>query len=150
MADTEVTPQQSEKTATPAPVELNIDALLTTIPQLKDVFTPEPGKSAEQPKTEASVTEPAASEAAVSVPEVFEIPEGLKPEEEAPREDKKEEFPSEKVQKRIDELTAKRKAAEEKAASLETELKSLKDRFQAPPALAPTATNPLSDVQTKG
>jgi hypothetical protein len=149
MAEERETSQTVENPASKAaPVELDIDSLLPNIPELKGLFAetppaPEPG-SPEQPKEEASVTEPGAPETAVEV----QIPEGLKPEEEPPSpepEPKKDD----KIQKRIDELTAKRKAAEERATALETELSDLKSKFSAPPPVAPTAANPLADIETE-
>jgi len=151
MAEEIQTSQTAEKLAPPAPAEPDIDSLLPNIPDLKDLFTgtpaQEPGKAPEQKKEEAAAQkEPAAPE-----PQNLEelIPEGLKPEGEKPAEEPKEEALSDKVQKRIDELTGKRKAAEEKAAALETELAELKGKFQAPPPVAPTPDNPLADVETE-
>lgn len=63
----------------------------------------------------------------------------------------------EKIQKRIDKLTAKRKEAEEKAATLETEYSAAKTKLAeleaqvneaSRPVLQPTAENPLADVDT--
>jgi len=152
MADMEVASQERDKPATPAPVEPDIDSLLPNIPELGNLFASEqPGTAPEQPKPaetppkEAPQPEPGAPE---TVPEEVTIPEGLKPEEEQPPEPEKKDEPTDKVQKRIDELTAKRKAAEEKAVSLETELADLKAKFSAPPPLAPGKDSPLSDVLT--
>lgn len=79
-----------------------------------------------------------------------------KDEEESEDED---EAPSqEKVQKRIDKLTAKRKEAEEKAAALSTEYEQAKAKLaeleaqvneSSRPVLQPTAENPLADVDTE-
>src|SRR5215468_9347549 len=142
----EQTSQTVAKPVPEAPVEPNIDSLLQNIPDLKAVFADSPGPPGQTAKEGAPLPEPGAPETA---PEVkFEIPEGLKPEEEIPppQEPKKEE--PDKVQKRIDELTAKRKAAEERVTSLETELADLKSKFQAPPPIAPTPANPLADIDT--
>lgn len=78
-----------------------------------------------------------------------------KDEEESEDED---EAPSqEKVQKRIDKLTAKRKEAEEKAAALSTDYEQAKAKLaeleaqvneSSRPVLQPTAENPLADVDT--
>jgi len=152
MADMEVASQERDKPVTPAPVEPDIDSLLPNIPEFGNLFaTQEPGTVPEQPKPaetppkEAPQPEPGAPETAEEVT----IPEGLKPQgEEKPLEPEKKEEPTDKVQKRIDELTAKRKAAEEKAASLQTELADLKAKFSAPPPLAPGKDSPLSDVLT--
>lgn len=149
--------QTVDPPAAPAPLEADIDSLLGTIPQLKDVFpegSPETPAAPAQPeqKTKEGVPKPEPETPAVDSSALDElIPEGLKPETEKPPETKeeprKEEF-SEKVQARIDELTAKRKSAEERATALETELTELKSKFQAPPVLAPSPANPLSDVMT--
>src|SRR5215469_2871967 len=152
MAEERETSQTVEKPATPAPPEPDIDSLLTTLPELKGLFdgTPkdEVGKT-EPPKGEA-VTEPAAPETAPTESLENLIPEGLKPEEEKPPEEaKKDDGVSEKVQKRIDELTAKRKSAEERASALEAELTDLKAKFQAPAPVAPTPENPLADIETE-
>lgn len=149
MAQDTETSQVAEKPAASAP-EPDIDSLLERIPGLDGVFaeTPaaqEPGKPEQPKQQEAPKPEPGAPEAAGE----FEIPEGLKPEEEKPPEEPKKEELSDKVQKRIDELTAKRKTAEERATALETELSDLKSRLSAPPPVAPTPASPLADVETE-
>jgi len=153
MAEEPANSQNVEKPATPAPVEPRIDDLLPNIPDLKDLFAGTPaqaGKTPEQEKESAPASEPVAPETAGGQLEDL-IPEGLKPEEEKPTKEelKKEETPD-KLQKRIDELTAKRKSAEERAAALETELTELKTKFQAPPPITPTAASPLADVESEG
>jgi hypothetical protein len=126
-----------------APVQVpDIDSLLPNIPELAAVFS-EPAQPEQQQK-EAPVTEPGAPETVTEA----QIPEGLKPEEETPQPEPKKDEPD-KVQKRIDELTARRKAAEERASALETELSDLKSKYQAPPPLAPTPANPLSDIDSE-
>jgi hypothetical protein len=91
--------------------------------------------------------------------------EAEKPAEESEDEDAEDEesedddapVPQEKVQKRIDKLTAKRKEAEEKAQTLETEYSAAKTKLAeleaqvneaSRPVLQPTADNPLADVDT--
>jgi len=80
-------------------------------------------------------------------------------EDEADKDDEdKDEAPSQdKIQKRIDKLTAQKKEALEKAQSLETESAQAKARIaeleaqineSARPVLTPTAENPLADVDT--
>lgn len=141
----EQTSQIVEKPVPEAPAEPNIDDLLQNIPELKSVFSEKPGEPEQKAPEGAPAPEPGAPETA---PEVsFELPEGLKPEEEEKPPAEKKEEPTH-VQKRIDELTAKRKAAEERVSALETELAELKGKFQAPPQIAPTPTNPLADVDT--
>lgn len=68
-------------------------------------------------------------------------------------EDADEEAPSptqEKLLKRIDKITAKRREAEEKAEQLETEISDLRAKLDSTPpvTLAPTPDNPLADVET--
>src|SRR6516225_5183300 len=157
MAEETVNSQTVDKTATPASVEPEIESLLPNIPDLADLFagtptTQETGKAPEQPKDGATKKEPVTPETADKEQHLEDlIPAGLKPEEDKPPEEpKKEEIPPpDKFQQRIDELTAKRKSAEEKATALETELFELKAKAQAPPPLAPTPSNPLSDVMTE-
>lgn len=143
MAEETQTSQAVENPVKDAPVEPDIDSLLPTIPALKELFT-EPGTPEQKEEKGAPATEPGAPE---SVAE-FEIPEGLKPEEEKPPEEPKKEELSDKVQKRIDELTARRKTAEERVTSLEAELTDLKTKFQAPSPVAPTPASPLADIET--
>jgi len=92
--------------------------------------------------------------------------EAEKPAEESEDEDAEDEesedddapVPQEKVQKRIDKLTAKRKEAEEKAQTLETEYSAAKTKLAeleaqvneaSRPVLQPSADNPLADVDTE-
>jgi hypothetical protein len=96
--------------------------------------------------------------------------EAEKPAEESEDEDAKEEsedeesedddapVPQEKVQKRIDKLTAQKKEALEKAQTLETEYSAAKTKLAeleaqvneaSRPVLQPTADNPLADVDTQ-
>lgn len=72
--------------------------------------------------------------------------------------DGEEAIPREKIQRRIDKLTAARKSAEEKAASLATEAEEAKKKVAeyeaqlndaARPVLSPTADNPLADADTE-
>ena len=67
--------------------------------------------------------------------------------------DEKEETPSatqEKLLKRIDKITAKRREAEEKAEQLEAELSDLRTKLDSTPpvTLAPTPADPLADVES--
>lgn len=67
--------------------------------------------------------------------------------------DETEETPSatqEKLLKRIDKITAKRREAEDRAEQLEAEMAELRARVEATPpiTLAPTPDNPLADVET--
>lgn len=67
--------------------------------------------------------------------------------------DAEEETPSptqEKLLRRIDKITAKRREAEEKAEQLETEISDLRTKLDSTPpvTLAPTPDDPLADVET--
>lgn len=56
----------------------------------------------------------------------------------------------EKLLRRIDKITAKRREAEDRAEQLETELSDLRAKFDSTPpvTLAPTPDDPLADVET--
>jgi hypothetical protein len=69
-----------------------------------------------------------------------------------------EDVPREKIQRRIDKLTAARKSAEEKATALAAEAEEARAKVAeyeaqlneaARPVLSPTADNPLADVDTQ-
>jgi hypothetical protein len=87
--------------------------------------------------------------------------EDAKESEDEESEDDEDDQPApapEKIQKRIDKLTAKRKEAEEKAATLETEYSAAKTKLAeleaqvneaSRPVLQPSAENPLADVDTE-
>jgi len=130
--------------------EPDLDKLLSATPGFEKLFGEESGKDKEPKK------EPAPKDAVVEAPpeeteesQQIELPEALPLEEEpAPTEEEKEEQPHDAVQKRIDELTAKRKGAEEKAAKLETEINDLKAKLAAPPRIAPSERSPLANVNT--
>ena len=88
-----------------------------------------------------------------------DVEEEAKDDEESEDEEAKEDEAPEpdKVQRRIDKLTAQKKEALEKAQSLETEATQAKTRLaeleaqlneSARPVLSPTAENPLADVDT--
>lgn len=145
----------SSQTSTPAapahppePLpEPDLDSLLSHIPAFKDVFgTPESGD-----KPESTEPTPEAEEAVTTegldppVPLEEETPEVEAEPEPEPEEPKPE---PDSVQRRIDKLTAARKTAEEKAATLETELNDLKAKYQAPPPVAPTPQSPLAHIET--
>ena len=87
--------------------------------------------------------------------------EGEKPDDEAedekPDEDEAHDVPREKIQKRIDKLTAQKKEAAERAQALEVETSTLKAKVQefeakvaelSRPVLSPTPDSPLADVDT--
>lgn len=73
--------------------------------------------------------------------------------EEKSDDDAEEEAPAptqDKLLKRIDKITAKRREAEERAEQLETEISDLRAKFDAAPpiTLAPTPADPLADVES--
>lgn len=74
-------------------------------------------------------------------------------EDEEESEEEEEEAPSatqEKLLRRIDKITAKRREAEDRAEQLESELSDLRAKFDSTPpvTLAPTPDDPLADVET--
>jgi hypothetical protein len=148
MADDQQHQNQPAPGATPAPIESpepDIDGLLANIPELKGIFG-ESGEAA--PKRTEPVSEAAEEEIqqgldpALPVEEVEPIEE---PEPEPEEEVKPEKQDS--VQKRIDKITAARRAAEEEATALKAELTELKAKYQAPPPVVPTAQNPLANIE---
>lgn len=110
----------------------------------------------DETESEDAKSEDSAEDAEDKDEEKSEADSEEKDEEESEDED---EAPSqEKVQKRIDKLTAKRKEAEEKAAALSTEYEQAKAKLaeleaqvneSSRPVLQPTAENPLADVDTE-
>lgn len=121
-------------------------------------FSPEPAK-AEQ--SEASESDSDLSQDEEDKPESAEDPAEDVSEAEEAKEDEDEEaedVPREKIQRRIDKLTAARKSAEEKATALAAEAEEAKAKVAdyeaqlneaARPVLSPTADNPLADVDTQ-
>jgi hypothetical protein len=74
------------------------------------------------------------------------------------QDEESEDVPREKIQRRIDKLTAARKSAEEKATALAAEAEEARAKVAeyeaqlneaARPVLSPTADNPLADVDTQ-
>ena len=110
----------------------------------------------DETESEDAKSEDSAEDAEEADKEKSEDDSEEKDEEESEDED---EAPSqEKVQKRIDKLTAKRKEAEEKAAALSTDYEQAKAKLaeleaqvneSSRPVLQPTAENPLADVDTE-
>jgi chromosome segregation ATPase len=121
-------------------------------------FEPEPAKA---PKSEASEDDSDLSQDEEDKPESAEDPaEDVSEAEEAEEEqdEEAEDVPREKIQRRIDKLTAARKSAEEKATALAAEAEEAKAKVAdyeaqlneaARPVLSPTADNPLADVDTQ-
>ena len=126
-------------------------------------FEPEPAKA---PKSEASEDDsdlsqdeedkPETEDPAEDVAEAEDAESDAEADEDADTET--EDVPREKIQRRIDKLTAARKSAEEKATALAAEAEEAKAKVAdyeaqlneaARPVLSPTADNPLADVDTQ-
>lgn len=132
-----------------------VDVLSTALGDLG--FSPEPAKA---DKSEASESDSDLSQDEEDKPETEDPAEDVSEAEEA-KEDEDEEaedVPREKIQRRIDKLTAARKSAEEKATALAAEAEEAKAKVAdyeaqlneaARPVLSPTADNPLADVDTQ-
>ena len=132
-----------------------VDVLASALGDLG--FSPEPAKA---DKGEASESDSDLSQDEEDKPETEDPAEDVSEAEEA-KEDEDEEaedVPREKIQRRIDKLTAARKSAEEKATALAAEAEEAKAKNAeyeaqlneaARPVLSPTADNPLADVDTQ-
>lgn len=139
-----------------------VDVLATALGDLG--LEPEPAKAV---KSEASEEDSDLSQNEEDKPESAEDPaeDVSEPEEKSDDaeeqdadEESEDDVPREKIQRRIDKLTAARKSAEEKAAALAAEAEEAKARVAeyeaqlneaARPVLSPTADNPLADVDTQ-
>ena len=132
-----------------------VDVLASALGDLG--FSPEPAKA---DNSEASESDSDLSQDEEDKPETKGPAEDVSEAEEA-KEDEDEEaedVPREKIQRRIDKLTAARKSAEEKATALAAEAEEAKAKNAdyeaqlneaARPVLSPTADNPLADVDTQ-
>jgi hypothetical protein len=134
-----------------------VDVLASALGDLG--FEPEPAKA---DKSEASESDSDLSQDEEDKPETEDPAEDVSEAEEAKEEqdedEETEDVPREKIQRRIDKLTAARKSAEEKATALAAEAEEAKARAAeyeaqlneaARPVLSPTADNPLADVDTQ-
>ena len=139
-----------------------VDVLATALGDLG--LEPEPAKAV---KGEASESDSDLSQDEEDKPESAEDPaedvseaDDAKSdaEEEQDEDEESEDVPREKIQRRIDKLTAARKSAEEKATALAAEAEEAKAKVAeyeaqlneaARPVLSPTADNPLADVDTQ-
>jgi hypothetical protein len=137
-----------------------VDVLASALGDLG--FSPEPAKA---DKSEASESDSDLSQDEEDKPESAEDPaedvsesEDDKSEDAEEQDEEAEDVPREKIQRRIDKLTAARKSAEEKAAALAAEAEEAKAKVAeyeaqlneaARPVLSPTADNPLADVDTQ-
>ena len=139
-----------------------VDVLATALGDLG--LEPEPAKAA---KSEASESEsdlsqdeedkPESEDPAEDVSEADDAKSDAEEEQDAD-EESDDDVPREKIQRRIDKLTAARKSAEEKATALAAEAEEAKAKVAeyeaqlneaARPVLSPTADNPLADVDTQ-
>jgi hypothetical protein len=120
-------------------------------------FSPEPAKA---DNSEASESDSDLSQDEEDKPETEDPAEDVSEAEEAEEEqdEEAEDVPREKIQRRIDKLTAARKSAEEKATALAAEAEEARAKVAeyeaqlneaARPVLSPTADNPLADVDTQ-
>ena len=120
-------------------------------------FSPEPAKA---DNSEASESDSDLLQDEEDKPETEDPAEDVSEAEEAEEEqdEEAEDVPREKIQRRIDKLTAARKSAEEKATALAAEAEEAKAKVAeyeaqlneaARPVLSPTADNPLADVDTQ-
>ena len=140
-----------------------VDVLATALGDLG--LEPEPAKAV---KSEASESESDLSQDEEDKPESAEDPaedvseaddaKSEADEEQDADEESEDDVPREKIQRRIDKLTAARKSAEEKATALAAETAEAKAKVAeyeaqlneaARPVLSPTADNPLADVDTQ-
>ena len=134
-----------------------VDVLSTALGDLG--FSPEPAKA---DNSEASESDSDLSQDEEDKPETEDPAEDVAESEDDKSEDAEEQdeedVPREKIQRRIDKLTAARKSAEEKATALAAEAEEAKAKNAdyeaqlneaARPVLSPTADNPLADVDTQ-
>ena len=134
-----------------------VDVLASALGDLG--FSPEPAKA---DNSEASESDSDLSQDEEDKPETEDPAEDVAESEDDKSEDAEEQdeedVPREKIQRRIDKLTAARKSAEEKATALAAEAEEAKAKNAdyeaqlneaARPVLSPTADNPLADVDTQ-
>jgi hypothetical protein len=138
-----------------------VDVLATALGDLG--FSPEPAKAdkGEAPESDSDLSQdeedkPETEDPAEDVSEADDDKSDAEEEQDADEET--EDVPREKIQRRIDKLTAARKSAEEKATALAAEAEEAKAKVAeyeaqlneaARPVLSPTADNPLADVDTQ-
>jgi hypothetical protein len=126
-------------------------------------FSPEPAKAdnSEASESDSDLSQdeedkPETKDPAEDVAEADDTESDAEADEDADTES--EDVPREKIQRRIDKLTAARKSAEEKATALAAEAEEARAKVAeyeaqlneaARPVLSPTADNPLADVDTQ-
>jgi hypothetical protein len=146
----------TENAASAAEID-DIVGISEALAGLEPVKTEPNDKLIDNDETESSESEDPNEDDAEEKDEEKSDPDSEEKEDDEESEDEDETPGQEKVQKRIDKLTAKRKEAEEKAAALSTDYEQAKTRLaeleaqvneSARPVLQPTAENPLADVDT--
>jgi hypothetical protein len=146
----------TENAASAAEID-DIVGISEALAGLEPVKTEPNDKLIDNDETESSESEDPNEDDAKEKDEEKSDPDSEEKEDDEESDDEDETPGQEKVQKRIDKLTAKRKEAEEKAAALSTDYEQAKARLaeleaqvneSARPVLQPTAENPLADVDT--
>jgi hypothetical protein len=153
----------TDDAAPAAEVEDNLDAIGEALMGLDESGSESKTDSENEKISDNDETSEAASEENEDADEDVENKdddESDKDEEDDEEDDEKDDdapVPQEKIQKRIDKLTAQKKEALEKAQTLESEYSQAKTRLaeleaqvneSSRPVLQPTAENPLADVDT--
>lgn len=114
---------------------------------------PDPSTEEADPHAETDPSQENTEESQDS-PDPSDTSDEEEPESEEKSDDEPEEEPpaptQEKLLRRIDKITAKRREAEEKAEQLETEISDLRAKIDSTPpvTLAPTPDDPLADIET--
>ena len=137
----------------PTAETLNLTDIATEMGLTLDTVEPTPPEETPeeaQAEPESEAEKDPSQENDGTEPESEEKPED---EDSEAADDDTEEQPSatqEKLLKRIDKITAKRREAEERAEQLETEISDLRAKIDSTPpvTLSPTPENPLADVET--
>lgn len=114
---------------------------------------PDPSTEEADPHAETDPSQENTEETEDSEPAEEAEPESEEKSDDEDADDAEEDTPSptqEKLLRRIDKITAKRREAEERAEQLETEISDLRAKFDAAPpvTLAPTPDDPLADIET--
>lgn len=141
MTDTNDTPMQLSDIA----AEIGF-ALEEITPQEQPAA--EETEDAPEAQPEATDTEDASAESDLSQEDDNDKPDDAEPDDAEPEEEKTPN--SDKLLKRIDKITSKRRKAEERAETLETEVSELRAKLEAstPVQITPSPSNPLADVET--
>jgi chromosome segregation ATPase len=124
------------------------DSILEFLPEESELLKPQGAAKAENPVLEPEAETADETEAEVEGTEADAEKAETEESEESDEDGKPVE--SEKIQKRIDKLTARAKTAEEEREQLKAQVEELKAKVTEEPAakvvLAPNAENPLADV----